>query len=1255
MKRVTIYITFYLLLFVVGGSWFVLNSQWGLDRTYELVRYSIPGKLDIHSLRGKLLGPITFSGISYVSNGVHIKLERLDFDWQADRLLIGTLRITKLDAKDLTVQLTDAAGQDKSAAPSSFILPLTIEMLDVRLKSARIIIGQQQPFSITQLILQATAHADSVQITQLNIESETFDLMTQGKVGFDSTYPVELHTSWSARFAGYTPLKGTGIFTGSLTQLKLEQTIQQPGLDVTLHGLLTDIISHFGWNLTLDIRQFTAQEFARSWPRISSQGKIQSTGHLDAFRLSGDLLNSLHEQGSVRSNFEINATPEIWYLTNFNASHSPTNGMLHASGEWHPGPDFGSLQLSGGWNDLALPLLSTDKKHQISSKTGTFTLDGGLNNYQFEINTDMAGQQLPNMEIKLSGNGNQNQVIIPQLTVLTLDGKVSGSARASWDPHINWEATFLAQEINPAIHWHEWPGRLNSRLHAYSKQTNSVMLTVIELKELTGQLRSYPVESHGTVAWGSKKINISDVRLDIGDTHFEMFGSRDEQWQLQAILNSPDLNTLWPYSKGKLELRANVTGPRLTPHIIAKINGEKIAIEDYRIGELVGDFDIDLQSNERFITVLSAKEIAKDSRQWQDFTINADGTRTQHQIKLELKQETEFLRLVVNAGLNEQQVWRGEIAQTIFNINDFGTWQQKKPAPFSLEANLASIGPWCLTQPGAHICLQGERKQNIWNARLDANNLSLAVLENWAPSHLRLHGKSNIEINLHYIPKDELTGDLLVSIPDGLRLEVADKEQSFQFSAGKMQASLNTSGLEANLHLPAAELGDMALQLNLPDWNALSGLQPDQALTGHFQASLASLAHLNGFFLDYPDLTGSMNTNLRFDGTIGAPVVSGETSINQASALIPALGIKLENINLRAVSKTGSRVDYQLSVRSGGGDPLNITGYTLLQMPDGWPTKMNIRGNNFQLANLPDVKVDISPGLDVEVQGRRIDLKGEITIPHARFRPRTLPKTSVSPSRDVVIMDQAELPAITERWKIYSHVRVILGDHVYFDGFGLRGELKGNLLLIDEPGKLTVGQGEINITEGTYKAYGQDAKIRRGRLMFANTVVDNPGVDLEAVREVDTVTAGVRVRGTLKEPELSLFSEPAMSESDIISYFLLGRPMQTTENGEGQQLQKALLAARLAGGELFVDQTGIYSYIDELSLEADKTTEQTSLVVGKYLSPKLYVRYVTGIIESSNIVEIHYKLSKYLRVQTEAGYRGSSSVTGADIYYTIEY
>jgi translocation and assembly module TamB len=1255
MKRTTLSFILVALLLLVSGSWFVLNTQWGLERTYELVQHSIPGKLSIQSLQGKLVGPIKLTGVNYINDEININLDRLELDWRPISLFKGTFRLNKLDAHGLSIKLTDTSGADDSKPPPSFALPLAIDVLDARLTKAHIITGQQKTFLIKQIILQGTARDNSVQLTQLTIETERFDLTTDGKVGLDNAHPVELHTTWAARLNDFTPLRGSGTFTGTLARLELKQTIKQPGLDVTLHGLLTDVISHLGWNLSLDVKQLAAQQLAASWPRISTKGKLKSTGYLDAFSLSGDLVSSLPEQGSLQSIFEINAKPEVWHLTTFKARHTPTDGTLHASGEWRPGPELGTLNLSGGWNQLVLPLSPTRRTHQFSSKTGNFTLSGGFNNYEFKANADLAGHQLPFMQVKLNGHGNQRQVKISDITALTLDGNVTGSAIASWQPQLDWEATLLAQKINPAVQWHDWPGRLNAQLHAYSKGAKDGGIYGVELKTLTGKLRNYPVDAHGSMTWGNKRFDVNDIRLTIGDSRFRMSGGRDEAWKLQAELTAPDLHTLWPYSRGKLELRVNVTGPRLTPHIIAKINGEKLVVEDYRIGVLAGDFDIDLQADEKFMTTLSAIEIAKDASHWQSVTLSADGTRTQHQIKLALKHDTDFIQLIAHAGLNAQQVWRGEITQTIFNVKDIGEWQQTKPAPFHLARNQASLEPWCLTQPGAHVCIDGEQKQNIWKAKLDAKNLSLAMFESWAPPHLRLHGKTNIDSHLQYIPERELTGNLIISTPDGFMLKVADKEQSFRFGSSKIQASLDAAGLDTNIDLPAGERGELTLRFSLPDWKPLTALPASQALAGHLKASLTSLGHLNGFFLDYPDLTGSFNTNLHFGGTIGSPLVTGETVINQASAEIPALGIKLDDVNLRAHSKTGSQVDYRISARSGEAAPLSITGYTLLQMPDGWSTKLNIRGNNFELANLPDVKINVSPQLDVEVQGRRINLTGEITVPHARFRPRTLPATSISPSQDVVIIDEAELPVVKERWKIYSHVRVILGDHVYFDGFGLQGEVSGNLLLLDEPGKPTVGQGEIRIAEGTYKAYGQDAKIRRGRLMFANTVIDDPGINLEAVREVDTVTAGVRVHGTLKQPEITLFSEPAMSESDIISYFLLGRPMDTTDDEEGQQLQKALLGARLAGGELIVDQTGIYSYVDEMTIEADKTTGQTSLVVGKYLSPKLYVRHVTGIIESSNIVEIHYKLSKYLRVQTESGHRRSDSVTGADIYYTIEY
>lgn len=49
----------------------------------------------------------------------------------------------------------------------------------------------------------------------------------------------------------------------------------------------------------------------------------------------------------------------------------------------------------------------------------------------------------------------------------------------------------------------------------------------------------------------------------------------------------------------------------------------------------------------------------------------------------------------------------------------------------------------------------------------------------------------------------------------------------------------------------------------------------------------------------------------------------------------------------------------------------------------------------------------------------------------------------------------------------------------------LTGKLDGKVEIIEQPGKVTRVQGELNIQEGQYVVYGQKLDIERGRLMFA--------------------------------------------------------------------------------------------------------------------------------------------------------------------------
>lgn len=60
--------------------------------------------------------------------------------------------------------------------------------------------------------------------------------------------------------------------------------------------------------------------------------------------------------------------------------------------------------------------------------------------------------------------------------------------------------------------------------------------------------------------------------------------------------------------------------------------------------------------------------------------------------------------------------------------------------------------------------------------------------------------------------------------------------------------------------------------------------------------------------------------------------------------------------------------------------------------------------------------------------------------------------------------------------------------------------------------------------------------------------------------------------------------------------------------------------------------------------------EGTSLTLGKYLTPDLYVGYGVGLINAVNTIYIKYRLTKSLMFESDSSALGS----GADLIYSIE-
>jgi translocation and assembly module TamB len=154
---------------------------------------------------------------------------------------------------------------------------------------------------------------------------------------------------------------------------------------------------------------------------------------------------------------------------------------------------------------------------------------------------------------------------------------------------------------------------------------------------------------------------------------------------------------------------------------------------------------------------------------------------------------------------------------------------------------------------------------------------------------------------------------------------------------------------------------------------------------------------------------------------------------------------------------------------------------------------------------------------------------------------------------------------------------------------------------------------------------------------------------VEAVRTVDEIVAGVNVRGTLHAPRLALFSEPPMDQAQVLAYLLTGHALSTTGTSRADASMLLQAAGGLAGGDAITERLRTTLGLEAVDIRSGKTPTDTALVLGKYLSPRLYVSYGLGLFDRTSTLHLRYKLGAHWTLETESG-----TGVGTDLLYTIE-
>jgi translocation and assembly module TamB len=267
-----------------------------------------------------------------------------------------------------------------------------------------------------------------------------------------------------------------------------------------------------------------------------------------------------------------------------------------------------------------------------------------------------------------------------------------------------------------------------------------------------------------------------------------------------------------------------------------------------------------------------------------------------------------------------------------------------------------------------------------------------------------------------------------------------------------------------------------------------------------------------------------------------------------------------------------------------------------------------------------------------------------------------------------VVIVQGDEPPESRQNPLETRVEVVLGDKISVAGPGYQARVDGQVTVEQQPGTDALGTGEIRIHNGKYSLYGVDLEADGGRLVFNRSPMDNPNLDIQAVRKSDDVVAGAKMLGTLNKPNITLFADRPMSQTEILSYLVVGQSFNTQSQQDGTAMRGAASALGGSAGSLLAKELssrlGLGGLVDismQGSLGAGGISQAytgsgpwggaqgTALFLGRYLTPKIYVQYGMGLFQNAYVFRLRYDLTQRWKVQTETG-----EYSGGDILYQWE-
>jgi translocation and assembly module TamB len=425
------------------------------------------------------------------------------------------------------------------------------------------------------------------------------------------------------------------------------------------------------------------------------------------------------------------------------------------------------------------------------------------------------------------------------------------------------------------------------------------------------------------------------------------------------------------------------------------------------------------------------------------------------------------------------------------------------------------------------------------------------------------------------------------------------------------------------------------------------GVSRNAPLRVEGSATVRSLRPLLALFSRRATGDGQLSLRVRADGTLGQPGLRAELEGSDLRVEHVERGVFLREGTLRAALADGVVELSSFAIRGGEGT-LSARG-KLAAARDQPALAVQWQADRLTAVQHPDLRLTLSGRGTLSFEDGLATMRGALTADQGRVELRA--DTAPRLDDDVAVRGADPGDAVAaSRIRAALDLNIDLGRDFHIAGRGLDATLAGAVALSRSADAPLTARGRIETTKGTYSAYGQRLAIERGGLIFAGPV-DDPGLDIRALRKNLQVEAGVEVSGTMRNPRVRLVSVPEVPDVEKISWLVLGRGIDTSNSHDVAKLQASAMAfAAGVGTAPLQRQVARAVGLDEIRYTAATGSSAGAVSLGKRINDRIYVTLEQNLSEAGNKLWVSYQLTRRWSIRTESG-----KSDAVDLFYTWSF